>query len=50
MGGDEAIAVIAREDVHPDSIISHRLKLDDAVRGYAMFERRREALKVVLTP
>ena len=46
---DEAIAVIAREDVHPDSIISHRLKLDDAVRGYAMFERR-EALKVVLTP
>jgi threonine dehydrogenase-like Zn-dependent dehydrogenase len=46
---DEAIAVLARGDVHPDSIISHRLNLDDAVRGYDLFERR-EALKVVLTP
>jgi threonine dehydrogenase-like Zn-dependent dehydrogenase len=46
---DEAIAVLASGDVHPDSIISHRLNLDDAVRGYDLFERR-EALKVVLTP
>ena len=46
---DEAIAVLAGGDVHPDSIISHRLKLEDAVRGYDLFQRR-EALKVVLTP
>jgi len=46
---DEAIAVLADGDVHPDSIISHRLNLDAAVRGYELFERR-EALKVVLTP
>jgi threonine dehydrogenase-like Zn-dependent dehydrogenase len=34
---------------HPDAIISHRLSLDEAVRGYEVFDRR-EALKVVLTP
>jgi threonine dehydrogenase-like Zn-dependent dehydrogenase len=46
---DEAFAILASGDVHPDSIISHRLKLDDAVRGYDLFQRR-EALKVLLTP
>ncbi len=34
---------------HPDQIISHRMKLDDAARGYELFGSR-EALKVVLTP
>jgi threonine dehydrogenase-like Zn-dependent dehydrogenase len=46
---DEALAILASGDARPDSIISHRLKLDDAVRGYELFQRR-EALKVVLTP
>jgi threonine dehydrogenase-like Zn-dependent dehydrogenase len=35
--------------VHPEAIISHRMGLNEAVLGYELF-RRREALKVVLTP
>jgi threonine dehydrogenase-like Zn-dependent dehydrogenase len=46
---DDALAMVASGVAHPDAIISHRMKLDDAVRGYELFERR-EALKVVLTP
>jgi threonine dehydrogenase-like Zn-dependent dehydrogenase len=46
---DESLAILAKGDVHPDSIISHRMKLEDAVLGYDLFQRR-EALKVVLTP
>jgi threonine dehydrogenase-like Zn-dependent dehydrogenase len=46
---DDALALLANDDLHPDSIISHRMKLDDGVRGYDLFQRR-EALKVVLTP
>jgi threonine dehydrogenase-like Zn-dependent dehydrogenase len=33
----------------PAPLISHRLPLEDAVRGYELFERR-EATKVVLVP
>jgi 2-desacetyl-2-hydroxyethyl bacteriochlorophyllide A dehydrogenase len=33
----------------PEPLISHRLPLEDAVRGYELFERR-EATKVVLIP
>ena len=36
-------------EVDPVPLISHRLPLDDAVRGYELFDRR-EATKVVLTP
>jgi len=46
---DEALRIIAEGRAEPDAIISHRMKLDDAVRGYELFESR-EALKVVLTP
>jgi threonine dehydrogenase-like Zn-dependent dehydrogenase len=46
---DDALEMVATGVAHPDAIISHRLRLDDAVRGYELFERR-EALKVVLTP
>ncbi len=46
---DDALAMVASGIVHPDAIISHRMKLQDAVLGYELFERR-EALKVVLTP
>lgn len=35
----------------PDMIISHRMKLADAARGYDMFERKEDdCRKVVLTP
>ncbi|MBV8528946.1 MAG: alcohol dehydrogenase catalytic domain-containing protein [Candidatus Dormibacteraeota bacterium] len=46
---DEALALITSGHAHPDQIISHRMRLDDAVMGYELFERK-EALKVVLTP
>jgi threonine dehydrogenase-like Zn-dependent dehydrogenase len=46
---DDALALVSSGAVHPDAIISHRMKLDEAVRGYELFDRR-EALKVVLTP
>ena len=46
---DDALALFANGTAHPASIISHRLPLEDAVRGYELFQRR-EALKVVLTP
>jgi threonine dehydrogenase-like Zn-dependent dehydrogenase len=46
---DEALALIAGGTVDPQSIISHRMPLDDAVRGYELFAAR-EAMKVVLTP
>ena len=46
---DDALAMVSSGLVHPDAIISHRMNLEDAVRGYELFERR-EALKVVLSP
>ena len=46
---DDALALITSGAVDPAAIISHRLPLDDAVRGYELFASR-EAIKVVLTP
>ncbi len=41
--------LIAAGRIHPESIISHRMKLDDATEAYRMFDAR-EATKIVLTP
>jgi threonine dehydrogenase-like Zn-dependent dehydrogenase len=46
---DESLAMVSSGAVHPDAIISHRMRLEDGVLGYQLFERR-DALKVVLTP
>jgi 2-desacetyl-2-hydroxyethyl bacteriochlorophyllide A dehydrogenase len=46
---DDALALITSGAADPASIISHRMPLDDAVRGYELFASR-EAMKVVLTP
>ncbi|HSP65226.1 MAG TPA: alcohol dehydrogenase catalytic domain-containing protein [Candidatus Deferrimicrobium sp.] len=46
---DEALALITSGAADPASIISHRMALNDAVRGYELFASR-EAMKVVLTP
>ena len=46
---DKVLEHIENGDIHPESIISHRMKLDDAILGYELF-RSREAMKVVLTP
>jgi threonine dehydrogenase-like Zn-dependent dehydrogenase len=41
--------LIASGRLHPERIISHRMRLDEAVRAYDMFDRR-EATKIVLRP
>ena len=42
---------IEQGELHPEIIISHHLPLDDAARGYALFEKKQqECRKVVLTP
>jgi alcohol dehydrogenase len=46
---DRAIQAVADGDIDPLPIISHTLPLDDAPKGYEMFERR-EATKVILKP
>jgi threonine dehydrogenase-like Zn-dependent dehydrogenase len=46
---DDAMGMVSSGFARPDTIISHRLRLEDAVLGYELFGRR-EALKVVLTP
>ena len=46
---DDALALISSGAADPAAIISHRLALDDAVRGYELFAAH-EALKVVLRP
>jgi threonine dehydrogenase-like Zn-dependent dehydrogenase len=44
---DDVLDMIARGEVTPEDIITHRMPLEDAAEGYALFESR-EALKVVL--
>lgn len=41
--------LIAAGRLHPERIISHRLRLEEAPEGYRLFDRR-EATKVVLRP
>ena len=44
----QAIAVVRSGRLDPTAIVSHRLPLDDAARGYELFDQA-EASKVVLT-
>jgi threonine dehydrogenase-like Zn-dependent dehydrogenase len=46
---DQAIQAVADGTIDPLPIISHRLPLDEAPKGYELFDKR-EATKVVLTP
>jgi threonine dehydrogenase-like Zn-dependent dehydrogenase len=46
---ENVLSLIEKGAVDPTAIISHRMKLDEALEGYRIFESR-EALKVVLTP
>jgi threonine dehydrogenase-like Zn-dependent dehydrogenase len=42
---------IERGEIDPTFVISHRLRLDDAPEGYALFkEKEDQCTKVVLTP
>lgn len=47
----ELLELIAAGVMKPEVIISHRMTLEDAARGYEIFEKREdECRKVVLTP
>jgi threonine dehydrogenase-like Zn-dependent dehydrogenase len=46
---EEAMRAVAEGTIDPLPIISHRLPLVDAPKGYELFDRR-EATKVILTP
>lgn len=46
---ERAMDAVERGGVDPTPIVSHRLPLEEAARGYALFDRR-EATKVVLEP
>jgi 2-desacetyl-2-hydroxyethyl bacteriochlorophyllide A dehydrogenase len=41
--------LVAAGRLHPERVISHRMRLDDAVEAYRIFDRR-EATKIVLCP
>lgn len=43
------LELISAGRLHPEKIISHRMKLEDAEEAYRMFDAR-EATKIVLTP
>jgi threonine dehydrogenase-like Zn-dependent dehydrogenase len=43
------LELIVAGRLHPERIISHRMRLDDAVEAYRLFDRR-EATKIVLRP
>jgi threonine dehydrogenase-like Zn-dependent dehydrogenase len=43
---DDALIAVAKGEIDPTKIISHRMPLDDAEKGYELFKSR-EALKVV---
>jgi threonine dehydrogenase-like Zn-dependent dehydrogenase len=41
---------IQRGDIDPTFVVTHRLRLDDAAHGYALFnEKQDDCMKVVLT-
>ena len=45
------LARIEKGEIDPSRIITHRLDLDDAPRGYALFQRKEEGcIKCVLKP
>jgi threonine dehydrogenase-like Zn-dependent dehydrogenase len=45
------LARIENGDVDPSFVVTHRMKLDEAAEGYAMFSKKQDdCVKVVLTP
>jgi threonine dehydrogenase-like Zn-dependent dehydrogenase len=46
---DETLALVSSGAIDPTVVVSHRLALEDAARGYELFDRR-EASKVILVP
>jgi threonine dehydrogenase-like Zn-dependent dehydrogenase len=46
---DETLSAVAKDALDPTALITHRLALEEAEKGYELF-RSRAAMKVVLTP
>jgi 2-desacetyl-2-hydroxyethyl bacteriochlorophyllide A dehydrogenase len=46
---DPVLEMLAAGIIDPSPLVTHHMSLDDAVEGYAIYDRR-EALKIVLTP
>jgi 2-desacetyl-2-hydroxyethyl bacteriochlorophyllide A dehydrogenase len=46
---DRVLSMLASGALDPRPLVTHHMALDDAVEGYALYDRR-EALKIVLTP
>jgi len=47
----ELLEFIARGELHPEAIVTHRLPLSEAARGYEIFEKKQEdCRKVILLP
>lgn len=45
------LAQILADEIDPSFVISHRLSLDEAARGYQLFnDKEDECIKVLLTP
>ena len=45
------LKLIEEEKIDPSFVVSHRMRLDDAPEGYAMFrDKQHECIKVVLRP
>jgi S-(hydroxymethyl)glutathione dehydrogenase/alcohol dehydrogenase len=47
---NELLHMIETGRIDPTQVISHRLKIDEAPKGYQMFDGKGEVHKVVLTP
>ncbi len=47
----QLLEYIENGDLSPEAIITHRMNLSDAAKGYEIFEKREEECrKVILTP
>jgi 2-desacetyl-2-hydroxyethyl bacteriochlorophyllide A dehydrogenase len=46
---DPVLALLSAGVLDPSPLVTHHMPLDEAVEGYAIYDRR-EALKIVLTP
>jgi S-(hydroxymethyl)glutathione dehydrogenase/alcohol dehydrogenase len=47
---DQLLHMIETGRIDATQVISHRMKLDEAAKGYQMFDGKAEVHKIVLTP
>lgn len=47
---DRLMHMIEAGRINPAQIFSHKMKLDEAAKGYQMFDGKAEVHKVLLTP